>query len=940
MPELLAPKLRYRILRRQGVLNFADGFETTGPTGLCWHSLGTEAGTDNSIAYWTVDAGVPTYAAHVATMPISSRMRGGHADWTDLTFACVFTWITGSKPGIEAHADSGANAVLAWTDGLSIFLAKEVGGVYTQVGTIALGLGLTTGAAYTLVLTCVGTQYTAQVYYQSTSIGISTFPGNGSLQAPVTGVIADAALQSGRVGILNGPTGVAAPTGVPTFSLAATRMCVVYAPIPSSWAPTVIAGEPAFCLSKVGPQSGVYSASISSAAAAGSGAWDQPLPCQGGIGTISGWGKTSAGTANITAGGQITGNAGAAWTALTVTGALTKWPLLRCQLSGAVATAYFDRVAVTGSVGPEITTELDHPHRSTWTVRAMTPASPASNAFGSFTIPLFPVGTERAKANAATYMQLLPGLAEGLRVEAYRGDVLGGAPLFAGIITGSNIDTLAGTWTLTGFTDTWVAHAQRFFPGEVSSTAAGATNSIDRFKRYLGENILSFCDQFNPYVAGNYTVLGPATFVTGTDPNGINPNVVVASGTAGQTGSIKSKLGAIAGDGDNSHYAEVLVRFKPSSTSLVSVGIGLVGAVSGSIIMNCNVQFNATTGRWDLWMPVFFGASNSVALSSIEDADGWVSLTMGLLTNAYLTRGTVNGQVVYQGGSGANIGLVSDFNPGTDPVYAIIQYGAGTPAITAYFTNLVHGTRRTAQFTPLSAPFVAGTTDAPVHSIAGRQAMPATMLDGWSMIGQLETMFWRYTPSVMGVGIHPTMGKVDMQASPGTDLTAQVRFENGGNLAGVQMLGNADTFGSDLQQNGGATAAQGGQALARNLPAMISFGWLSDVGMNLSTTEYNAFRQQAQAQVNAKGSPGGSVVAKVNRDPATADQFRELDIVTVHYPEVGLNNARMTVLAYTYTEGEATQTLTLGQFSANDANYAAKRAVPNAALMAGLFKSR
>jgi hypothetical protein len=136
---------------------------------------------------------------------------------------------------------------------------------------------------------------------------------------------------------------------------------------------------------------------------------------------------------------------------------------------------YLKYRVVNRITGAEIISDLKHPHASTWTIRAMTPGGAASAAIGSFSIPLFAPGSEAFKANWADYKQLMPGSGEGLRVEAYKGDVFGGAPFAAGVITSVDIDTGTSTPTLVlnGMPDPWTATTQRFFPGENTSTASG-----------------------------------------------------------------------------------------------------------------------------------------------------------------------------------------------------------------------------------------------------------------------------------------------------------------------------------------------------------------------------------------------------------------------------------------------------------------------------------
>ena len=73
------------------------------------------------------------------------------------------------------------------------------------------------------------------------------------------------------------------------------------------------------------------------------------------------------------------------------------------------------------------------------------------------------------------------------------------------------------------------------------------------------------------------------------------------------------------------------------------------------------------------------------------------------------------------------------------------------------------------------------------------------------------------------------------------------------------------------------------------------------------------------------------------RDPSTADRFRELDYITIHDPEMGINMLKVLVMARTFTEGSPEETL--GQYGQADL-VSAQRLMPGTVQMAGLFKNR
>lgn len=606
---------------------------------------------------------------------------------------------------------------------------------------------------------------------------------------------------------------------------------------------------------------------------------------------------------------------------------------------------------ITGAV---VIQDLAHLHQSTWTVKGMQPGAPGGSAIGSFTIPLFSPQSEQFKANWSDYKQLLPGLAEGLRVEGYMG-AIAGAPRYAGVITDVTIDS-AGAFTLSGQSDVWIASRQKPFPGEVFTNDGGGANSLSRARLYVGENIVALTDQFNPYTSGNYTstnlpALTAGTWSGTTDGNGINTNVVTNSTGTGAV--LINKTGTAAtGDTDGNQFVECVMRFNAtSSTNTTNAGRAGVGISSSNanandlIVAYATIKFNVTSGRYDVDASIrtyaggVLGTNVSAAnvLTSVDDADGWISLQLQLLTNGYQTAFSINGTVAL-----ASTGT-SYFTLGGATGYPLLLYVIPTTGTSpGYFTNLIQGVRNADSALHTTAPFITGATDSPAHSISWLLPLPPTFLDIWSLVATLETWSWRYTPVAMAAGTHPTMGTVDFQVTPGTDRSSSITFTEGRNLVSLTQQANADTFAADSRYGGAASIDGSGVASSRNIPAMNAYGWLSDNDMSLTATGWSQLQRQGGQVIANKGAPGSSYTAKVMRDADTADQWRELDYVTVHCPSIGVYNQKLLVLAYTFTEGSAEQQVTLGQYGADDvgAMVGLTRLFQGLKVMAGTFKAR
>lgn len=240
---------------------FDDGAET--PSSISrtlFRSIGNDAtGTLNA---WTTMGGAPTIAANLVTMPNGARLRGGHTDWQDLVFRARFRFNTNALPFVQVHANGASdfNDVQVLFDGVNMALQKHVAGVFT--GTVgSQAAALVNGTFYWVEVTAVGTSYSAAVFNDAAgAIG-------AQIGAGITGVISDAALQTGMVALGCGGTAGCA------FGGAFNNVCIVNVLCPLGWTIFSGSGEPAYAWSSAKAYSGTKSLSIRNNHSGDNGNW-------------------------------------------------------------------------------------------------------------------------------------------------------------------------------------------------------------------------------------------------------------------------------------------------------------------------------------------------------------------------------------------------------------------------------------------------------------------------------------------------------------------------------------------------------------------------------------------------------------------------------------------------------------------------------------------
>src|SRR5579864_7520527 len=592
--------------------------------------------------------------------------------------------------------------------------------------------------------------------------------------------------------------------------------------------------------------------------------------------------------------------------------------------------SYLRYRAVNRITGQEITPDLPCLHNGVWSVAAMQPGNPGSAALGEFTIGLHPPGSRGYRLAKPIYDQL----DRFIRIEAYlsgTGLSMGGAPRFAGPILDmpSDYGENGDSFELHGATDLYWANYSMPFPGEL--LAQDVTSNV--LKSYLGTNEPSAAnDTFNPFVAGNYTSTnlpgGSSGTWSGTTDDGFN----VVSCSSGQSAVLLAKAGAAANDRWHSQYIEITGRMNPSADAgnAGTVGVGLSSANNST---NNSVVGYITAykqnGRYNLNANILSfagGSSNGSvlipnALSNVDDPQGFIKFTIGLLVTASNGMAnvalTVNGKVVA-------VQYSTVFSPGLATNYPLIHYSIpSSGGNTIYVSKLMQFTRFSADGASTAAAFAPGSITTSTHSLQFATDPGPSFLDLWSRLATREGWYWRYTPQAFtGSGGPPaaprTLGTVDFAADPGSDLTHSVIIKRGENLVHLGLSGNADLLMSGTATAGPPSLDGGGLSFWRDIATMTKYGVIEDQSQAWTAPEFNALARYSQQIVSNKIAVGtiGSKRAVVLRDPLTADRWRELDRITIHDPEQNLNYQSARVLAYDFTEGDVRQNVVLDQFSA------------------------
>jgi len=597
------------------------------------------------------------------------------------------------------------------------------------------------------------------------------------------------------------------------------------------------------------------------------------------------------------------------------------------MLEGYPAGPYDIRLVAPFNQGnKEICADLPHLHQSHIERRGWQPGNPGSSALGSSTVQLYPPGTE-GYANAKVYYDQI---ARYQRVEWY----VGGKLYDAGIITG--IRKAWGSspvFELTIQPDYVLAHKSAPFPGELLSN--DVTSAI--LKSYLGTNELGASDGFNPFTAANYTSTttpgggGPGTW-SGTTDDGFN--VVSCTLASAINADLISKTGAAANDRWHSHFIEITGRLSPSSDANNAGIVGLGLSNSSSSLNDCTLAYvNARkiNGRYTLnaFMTTLAGGSGTVSLSipnllgNQDDPQGMIPLTIGLLVTL---GGNSNGTAtttLFVNGKAVMSQVANSYDPGTSTRYPFIHFGGpATGTATCYLTNFNQFTRFTPDGPSTASVFGLGTISTSTVSLGYGVDPASTFLEVWSRLATRNGWYWRYTPQPYVIGTR-TLGTVDFAADPGTDrgTNKSVVFSSeDGTLANLELNNNVDPLAAGIAASGQSTVDGGGIAYWNDPATLSKYGVIQEEVLAFTHSDFNSQRRAAfqisQSKINV--DTAGSKMAVINRDPQTADVWRELDKVMLEDPELNVNELVARVLAYSVDENQPLQPVTLDYFTEDE----------------------
>ena len=378
-----------------------------------WHSLGTEAGTDNSIAYWdTAINGAWSFASHIASPAANndSILIGGHADWDATVGIQVQARIAAARVGgavgicVQSSGD-GYYVVIDSTTAVDLY--KRVSGVFTLLSSLTV-------PAFTL-----GNPLWINVQKLGGLVGWLVAPDSSGVPGTWTqsGGFNDTTFTKGRVAIRSNHS-----LSDTTFGGAFNNVFVVKTPGPFNgalWTPVVVQGEPAFAWSDQSFNSGTRSLSIYNATNNGQGYWTMaPSPAlPSGTYTLSGSSRavTGATPSNFYVGQSnsvlVTTNPGTVdnnWHSYTATGACTVNNMF--ALAYGLGTYYFDTISTRlGNyipnglvVGNDLWASAGITSQGPISIAPVLNGTPAASSYGSLPIKFAEVVADANANNVIT----------------------------------------------------------------------------------------------------------------------------------------------------------------------------------------------------------------------------------------------------------------------------------------------------------------------------------------------------------------------------------------------------------------------------------------------------------------------------------------------------------------------------------------------------------
>jgi hypothetical protein len=577
---------------------------------------------------------------------------------------------------------------------------------------------------------------------------------------------------------------------------------------------------------------------------------------------------------------------------------------------------------------------------SSWKIRSLQPGNPGSSTIESGTVVLFAPGSDQYAAAKAIYDRLQ----RYQRVEAYVGTSPEGIGLgqlqSAGIITEIRKGTGPNAaFELTIEPDLGLLSRSQPFPGEKISVNYGALGnaSVRQARNFMAMNEVGPSDDFSAFDPTAYTSTGLPALTAGAWSSTADDGRPAVSTTTGTGAVLLSKAGARAQDNRHSQFVEASGRIfpaanDPTNSGKYGVGLSLSSAdVQTCIVAYVVVRYNSTTGKHDVDLIVdnyAFGTKFNLltvanALTSLEDSDGLVPITISLLSlNEVGSAVVVNGTAFSLGNQIWDTSTVVT-------MYPFLMFGTpASGAATSYVASLVQLVRYSDDLNTGTAAFKLGTAGAPAHSIPDQSDAGPSFLEVLARVATRESWFMRYTPQAYIPGLR-TLGTIDLSADPGTDRSSGVILSRSdGTLLALELVDNADAAVASTTAAGPAGAGGGGIAYARSISAMKTYGAIGDQLFSLAAPNFSEQRTAARVVVARKITTdlSGSKTATASAAGWMLGRWRELDRVLIDEPELGIIKQVARILAITFGEGSPFVTIVLDQFSADDHTVLQRRA--------------
>lgn len=563
---------------------------------------------------------------------------------------------------------------------------------------------------------------------------------------------------------------------------------------------------------------------------------------------------------------------------------------------------------IDANSGAVIAANLVHLHQSTGTVRALQRGYPGSTTIGSLTILLAPPTTAEGMANRTVYLSL----AIGQKVEGYLGDVVAGTPRVSGVITKIN-RYLAQPWTIECQDTLYWLQQSQVLPGETLDAGTSGKQIVQQFS---GTQEVVWDDDFSGWNGGthpnssDYTVSGFS--FTASDPNlGLPALTATAAATsyalitspyteASEYSASSISIHGTMTPGSNASFAgEASIFLLTDANALNGVLAGVFVRQSGGLVCDARIYLQ-NAGVYTLEQqaanvlpPLAVGAFQFEVTAVVYTSQGPSNFWLRLLVNgqdsglSYLLPVT-NGRVGIR------------FSP----------QAAGSPAI---YVNRLQFHARTGNIfaggwgTNRFAAGTQNTNRSVYNAIVGNGQ---THLDMMLLASSLDGFWLR-----KNAGAGPKADSLDYAASPGTDLSTSIVFEEGVNIdaSGTLVGPVAEIFSTDVKMNAIPGQDSGGQ---------ITWGTIGKVGdivvtntvVDLGTPGFSLLASYAEEVQKRAANPLQAVQVAVIRTADTADAWRELDFVTVHIPSLNVLHQKAQVVGWTWDESSTTQTVYLNEF--------------------------